>query len=93
MIRESSDSVFEYALECHRREFSVIPLIPKTKRAAISWERYQTIPPQEQEVRKWFEKAQNVNGVAIVSGKIDEALTLIRNLLLNPTTAEDDFYI
>jgi hypothetical protein len=26
-------------------------------------------------------------------GKIDEALTLIRNLLLNPTTAEDDFYI
>ncbi|MDQ6863798.1 MAG: bifunctional DNA primase/polymerase, partial [Thermoproteota archaeon] len=76
MIRDSSYPVFECALEYQRLGFSVIPLIPKTKRAAISWERYQTIRPHEQEIRKWFEKAQNVNGVAIVTGKVSGLIEL-----------------
>jgi P4 family phage/plasmid primase-like protien len=76
LIRKSLDSTFECALEYHRRGFSVIPLIPKTKRAAISWEHYQTIRPDEEQVQKWFEKTQNVNGIALVTGKVSGLIEL-----------------
>jgi hypothetical protein len=58
----------EQALEYYKLGFSVIPLIPKTKRAAIRWGRYQKVRANKEQIQRWFEKT--VNDIAILTGRV-----------------------
>jgi hypothetical protein len=47
MIKKTS-ATLEQALEYYKQGFSAIPLLPKTTRAAVSWEHNQPIRANEE---------------------------------------------
>ncbi|PKN11184.1 MAG: hypothetical protein CVU70_00065 [Deltaproteobacteria bacterium HGW-Deltaproteobacteria-5] len=48
--------------------FSVIPLLPKEKKPAIQWKKYQKRRPTKDELVEWFSDGEN--NIGIVTGKI-----------------------
>ena len=73
MIQEetsSSSPTFQQALRYHRQGFSVIPLLPGTKRPSVRWRHYQTIRADQEQIQTWFEKTEKNNDIAIVTGRV-----------------------
>jgi len=57
-------SLLQFALEYHRRGWSLIPVKPGTKKPACPWKRFQTIRPTEKRLREWF-GASTYNALAV----------------------------
>lgn len=64
----------EDALKYLKMGFSVIPVKPHDKVAAVSWGEYQKRLPTEQEVKQWFNGGDN--NIAIVCGKVSGNLVV-----------------
>jgi len=58
----------EDALKYLKMGFSVIPVKPRDKGAAVSWAEYQKRQPTEQEIKQWFNDGQF--NIAIICGKV-----------------------
>jgi hypothetical protein len=56
------------ALEYYKQGYSIIPITPKTKRAAIRWGCYQKVRANKEQIQRWFEKT--VYDIAILTGKV-----------------------
>ena len=54
--------------------FSVIPVKPRDKVAAVSWAEYQKRLPTEQEIKQWFNGGEN--NIAIICGKVSGNLVV-----------------
>jgi len=52
-----------------RAGFSVIPLLPKSKKPAIPWREFQKRLPTEEELEAWFDNGSQYN-IGIVTGKV-----------------------
>jgi hypothetical protein len=63
--RALAQTLLESALAYHRRGWAIIPT--RGKKAACKWERFQTSPPDEAELRKLF-RLPGVDGLAVVLG-------------------------
>lgn len=59
-----------------RQGWSVIPCLPKSKKAAISWKAYQDRLPNMTEVTDWFTLQQDRN-LAIITGDVSSRLLVI----------------
>ena len=57
------------ALYYQRMGFSVIPIIPREKKAAIEWKEFQTRIATDEEITEWALQWPNAN-IGIVTGKI-----------------------
>lgn len=73
-------NTLKYALEYCRRGWSVIPLLAREKRPALSkkvggWEKYQTIRADESQIQQWWEKYPDAN-VGIVTGSVSGIVVL-----------------
>jgi hypothetical protein len=67
-------TTLDHALEYFRKDFSVIPIVPRGKKPAIqSWESNKTIRADETQIVQWFSNSQC--NVAIVTGRISRILT------------------
>lgn len=64
----------DYAIEYARRGWSVIPLRPKDKKAAIPWDQYKTERPNEQMISAWFKG--NSRNIGIVTGAVSGIVVL-----------------
>ena len=62
-------SLRDAARKYHDEGLCVIPVVPRQKRPAIDWERYQTTRSTKQEVQAWWRLNPNYN-VGIVHGKV-----------------------
>jgi len=69
------NETLEYALFYVSYDLSVIPLKPGEKVPIVRWEKYQQEAPTIDEIRKWFEGANN--NIAIVCGKVSGNLVVI----------------
>ncbi len=63
-----TSTTLQQALEYYKQGYSIIPLTPKTKRAAIRWARYQKVRANKEQIQIWFEKT--VYDIAILTGKV-----------------------
>lgn len=52
-----------------RYGFSVIPIVPSTKKSLISWEKYQTERATDEEILRWFTKYPE-SMIGVVTGKL-----------------------
>ena len=64
-----TQEILNAALEYLDEGFSVIPILPETKRPAIRWKEYQTRLPTPEEVTEWFSTWPEAN-IAIVTGEL-----------------------
>ena len=66
------------ALEYARRGWSIIPIRHKPgtsgKQPAVSWRTYQTRPPTESELRRWFGDGRLPDGLAVILGEVSAGL-------------------
>ncbi|MCX6734315.1 MAG: bifunctional DNA primase/polymerase [Candidatus Peregrinibacteria bacterium] len=67
-MKMNNELLFQ-ALEYLNSGFSIIP-IGIDKKPLLGWTRFQTKRPTENEVREWFDKYENIAGIAIVTGAI-----------------------
>lgn len=67
--------MLEHALSYLSRGWSVIPLVPRGKRAAVPWEEFQVRRASEDEVRNWYQRFPNMN-LGIVTGVISNLFVL-----------------
>jgi hypothetical protein len=58
-----------------RQGWSVIPCLPKSKRAAIGWKTYQERLPDEQELNEFF--GDNDRNLAIITGDVSNRLLVV----------------
>lgn len=65
---EKTTTTLQQALEYYKQGFSVIPLVPKTKRAAVRWGCYQRVRANKEQIQRWFEKI--LNDIAILTGRV-----------------------
>jgi len=49
--------------------FSVIPVLPRSKKPAVGWKEFQTRLPDSDELKRWFEGKASMN-VGVVTGAI-----------------------
>lgn len=56
------------------RGWSVIPILPGTKKPACPWTKYQTAKANEAQLRKWFGNGSNY-GLAVIFGDVSGGLT------------------
>lgn len=61
-------SLLDWAQFYVSKGFSVIPLMPESKRPAIKWKEFQDRKPTLDELEQWFKSGQN--NIAIVTGEI-----------------------
>lgn len=61
-------TLLEYARYYVSKGFSVIPLMPRDKKPAVSWTDYQNRKPTEEELVEWFSSGEK--NIGIVTGKI-----------------------
>ncbi|QLH52772.1 MAG: hypothetical protein CH6_0081 [Candidatus Kapaibacterium sp.] len=59
-----------------KRGLSVLPIVPGTKKPAVSWKVYQERLPTIEEARKWFQRKHPMD-VAIVAGRVSGNLEFI----------------
>jgi hypothetical protein len=64
----NSWGLLEWAQFFVSKGFSVIPLMPETKRPAIRWKEFQRRKPTSFELEQWFKHSEN--NIAIVTGEI-----------------------
>lgn len=57
------------------RQWSVIPLSPRTKRAMVKWKQFARRLPTEREVRAWWTKYPDAN-VGIVTGAVSNLVVI-----------------
>jgi hypothetical protein len=50
------------------KKWSVIPLMPKSKKPAKSWKEYQRRFPTDEELNEWFK--EDKNEIGIVTGEL-----------------------
>src|SRR5262245_25349051 len=55
---------------------SIVPIKANSKAPSVGWTAFQTTPPTEGQVRKWFEDGKAA-GIGIVCGKISGNLELL----------------
>jgi len=51
MIKKTS-TILQQALEYYKQGFSIIPITPKTKRAAIKWGSYQKVRANKEQIQR-----------------------------------------
>jgi hypothetical protein len=82
------NTTFGYALEYYHKNFSVIPIISKDKRPAVtSWEENKTTRADEKQIREWFLNGGSYN-IAIVTGSISQIVAFD----IDGDAAEEYFY-
>ncbi|HKX27023.1 MAG TPA: bifunctional DNA primase/polymerase, partial [Blastocatellia bacterium] len=64
------------ALAYLRAGLSIVPIKANSKAPSVSWTAFQTAPPTESQVRKWFEDGKAA-GIGIVCGKVSGNLELL----------------
>jgi hypothetical protein len=67
--------MYEAALSYEKLGFSVIPIIPNTKRPAVEWKPYQNRRATQDELKEWFNKGQA--HIGLVCGAISGNLTIL----------------
>jgi len=74
MSQQNENLVLKAALEYHNQGWCTIPIRAGTKRPAIrSWEQYQLVRPDVEQLKKWF--SCNDNQIAVICGKVSGGLT------------------
>jgi hypothetical protein len=69
------NTTLEYALEYYHKNFSVIPIISKDKRPAVtSWGLNKTIRANEKQLQEWFSNDRSGNNIAIITGSISKII-------------------
>jgi hypothetical protein len=58
-----------------RQGFSIIPLVPSSKRPAVPWKEYQERRPTEDEVRAWVTGTPD-RGIGLVTGAVSGLVVL-----------------
>lgn len=67
--------VLSAALRYHSLGWSIIPIVAGTKKPALrSWKPFQTNRADEQQIRDWFDKREDL-GLAVVLGAVSGGLT------------------
>lgn len=56
-----------------RFNFSVVPVEYGGKKPLVKWKKYQTVLPEEEEIRRWFKNPANI---AIVTGSISKIVVI-----------------
>ena len=65
------------AIDFCRRGWSVIPVRPSNKRAAVTWKRYQRQAADERDLRDWFRDADpELLAIGIVGGEVSGGLAV-----------------
>jgi hypothetical protein len=69
----------ESLISLYRRHgFSIIPVLPLDKKAAVPWSEYQARKPTDEEVSVWFEKYWSKGyNVAVVCGDVSNNLVVV----------------
>lgn len=75
VIDEHTMSVLDTALAYLRRDWSVIPIDPNSKRPLVAWSQYQSKRATTQELRQWWSNHPNA-GVGIVTGQISQLVVV-----------------
>ena len=57
------------ALKYHQLGWSIVPILPRSKKALGSWAQYQNERASEAQIREWWQKSPAA-GIAVVLGKI-----------------------
>lgn len=74
-IEKFKMSFLKAALDYAKKGFSVIPLLPGDKKAAVPWSEYQNRHATPEEIAEWWHQYPKAN-IGIVTGKISD-LTVI----------------
>lgn len=75
MAMREPDGCLDAALSYCALGWSVIPVVPRGKRAAVAWRAYQDRAPSQAELRDWFAKWPGAN-VAVVTGAVSGLVVL-----------------
>ena len=79
--------VLSAALRYHSLGWSIIPVAAGTKKPALrSWKPFQTNRADEQQIRDWFDKRDDL-GLAVVLGTVSGGLTCRRSVQFFAGTA------
>jgi Bifunctional DNA primase/polymerase, N-terminal len=70
--RRESRHTYHFAAQYLERGWSVIPLLPESKVAAIAWKPYQSRLPTWKEIGEWF-KNDRLN-IGIVAGRVSQLI-------------------
>lgn len=76
MSQTDTKTILEWALEYHKRGWCVIPIRTGTKKPAVSWKKYQTELPSENQIKKWFGNGKYIS-LAVVCGAVSDGLTVL----------------
>jgi len=68
-------TILDYALSYANRGWSVIPLLPRSKKPAIPWEAYQREHASEEQIRRWWQDNPAYN-VGVVTGAVSGLVVL-----------------
>ena len=64
-------TILNYAIDYLQRKFSIIPLGPRSKTPSVSsWEEYQKLPAEIEQIKNWFFDKNVNNNIAIITGNI-----------------------
>jgi putative DNA primase/helicase len=82
LTENRNSEVLELALKYLEKGFSVFPIKriigddKESKKPAITWKKFQTQMPSEEEVREWFSPDNPEMNIAIVTGKISNIVAI-----------------
>ena len=78
------------ALEYIKQGFSIMPIIPETKKPYVKWKPYQKELPSEKQIKEWWTKwpdaligmiTGEISGITIVDCDSPEAIELVESYL------------
>ncbi|OHB54868.1 MAG: hypothetical protein A2Y12_05505 [Planctomycetes bacterium GWF2_42_9] len=70
-----SDTLLKLALEYHKLGWSLMPLLPGSKKQRNAWKKYQTQRADQEQIRAWFGNGQSLN-IAVIVGEVSGGLAI-----------------